>query len=262
VRALPYATFVSTVEQTAEIPRDEAERAAEATLRTLAEHLTGGEVRQLRVLLGPETRPWLPVTPEEAERFGLDEFLRRVAEREGVDRATAAEHARAVFVALGTAVPSGELLDVVRQLPKEFDVLLEAAGVPRRPATEDDEIVPRMMVIAGLERDRARAAIEAVLAALAERISDGEIEDLEAELPANLRPALESGLRRSRAARRMSADEFVARVAEREGVCREEAEQHTRAAFATLREFISGDEFADMAAQLSQDYAPLLAGAP
>jgi uncharacterized protein (DUF2267 family) len=261
-RTLDYETFLGIVEQEAGIPRDEAERAVQATLRTLAERITGGEVRELRALLGPQFRPWLPVTPEEAERFGLDEFLRRVAERDGADRPTAAEHARAVFTALGQAIAPGEMHDVVRQLPAEFDTLLDAAGVGLRRAMHEDGVVLRMVVRAGLDRDQARRAVEAVLATLAERISDGEVEDLEAELPANLRPALERGLRESRAAKPMSVDEFLARVAEREGVAREEAEQHARAVFATLREFISGKEFSDMAAQLSRDYAPLLATAP
>ncbi|MEA2288321.1 MAG: hypothetical protein QOD55_318 [Solirubrobacteraceae bacterium] len=255
-------TFVTTVGEVAGISRERAERAVEATLRTLSERITGGEVRQLRVLLPREMRPLLPVVPEEAERFGLDEFLRRVAEREGVDRPAAAEHARAVFVALGMAVAPGELKDVARQLPKEFDVLLDAAGVGRGRAMADDELVLRLVVVAGLDRDQARRAVEAVLETLAERISDGEVEDLAAELPAKLRPALERGLRHSRAATPMSVDEFLTRVAEREGVSRDEAEQHTRAVFTTLREFVSGREFSDMAAQLSRDYAALLAAAP
>jgi uncharacterized protein (DUF2267 family) len=257
-----YDTFVSTVKDAAGISREEAERAVAATVRTLAEHITGGEARELRVLLPRELRPMLPVVPEEAERFGLDEFLRRVAEREGVERPTAAEHAKAVFLAIGQAVAPGEMADIVRQLPKEYDVLLEAAGAGRRRAMAEDELVLRMVVRAGLDRDQARRAVEAVLETLAERISEGEVEDLAAELPANLRPALGRGLRASRAARPMSADEFLDRVAAREGVAREEAEEHARAVFATLREFISSKEFSDMAAQLSHDFEPLLAGAP
>jgi uncharacterized protein (DUF2267 family) len=204
----------------------------------------------------------LPVEPEEAERFGLDEFLRRVADRAGVDPSRAGAPARAVFTALGAAIAPGELRDVVRQLPAEFDALLDAAGVGLHRLTGDADVVFRIVVRTGLDRDRARRAVEAVLTTLAERISDGEVADLEAELPADLRHALERGLHESRAARPMSMDEFVSRVAEREGVGRDEAEQHARLVFATLREIISGKEFADMAAQLSRDYAPLLSGAP
>jgi hypothetical protein len=35
--------------------------------------------------------------PERAERFGLDKFIRRVAELEGIDGATAHRHVQAIF---------------------------------------------------------------------------------------------------------------------------------------------------------------------
>jgi hypothetical protein len=52
--------------------------------------------------------------------------------------------------------------------------------------------------------------------ALAVRVSSGEIEDLIAELRAELHPALERGERERRAATSMCASELVACVAERE----------------------------------------------
>jgi uncharacterized protein (DUF2267 family) len=70
---------------------------------------------------------------------------------------------------------------------------------------------------------------------------------------------LERGLAESRAAKLMTSDEFIATVADREGVDLDEAERHSRAVFAALRAVVSGREFSDMAAQLSPDYAPLLA---
>jgi uncharacterized protein (DUF2267 family) len=54
--------------------------------------------------------------------------------------------------------------------------------------------------------------------------------------------------------------EFLERVARLEGVSRERAERDARAVFAALREVIEGDEFADVASELSSDYTPLLAG--
>jgi uncharacterized protein (DUF2267 family) len=253
------APFLTTVEQTAGISREQASRAVTATLRTLAERISGGEAREVALFLPAELRPLLDQTPELAEGLDFDDFLRRVAEREGVDRRTALEHARAVFVALGVAVAPGELRDMAAQLPKEFEPLLEAAGTGRGQAIDEDPVV-RLAHLTGLERERARQSVEAVLEALAVRISAGEVEDLAAELPAHLRPALEHGLRESRTAVPMSADEFVARVARREGVGLEQAREHARAVFSALRETVSSEEFSDMAAQLSDDYAPLLAG--
>jgi uncharacterized protein (DUF2267 family) len=257
-----YDTLLGEVEQAAGLSREQAERAVQATVQTLAERVTGGEAREMAVLLPRELRTLLTTTPEEAERFGLDEFLRRIAEREGVEMRVAAEHARAVFAALGMALAPGEIADIASQLPKEFDGLLEAAGAGRRQAMAHDDVVLRVAVLAGLDRDRARRATQAVLEVLAARLSDGEVDDLETELPANLRASLELGLRESRAAKPMSVDEFLRRVAEREAVGPDDAERHTRAVFAVLREVISQQEFSDMAAQLSADYEPLLAAAP
>jgi uncharacterized protein (DUF2267 family) len=257
-----YSPFITTVEQVAGIDRPEAERAVHATLETLGERITGGEARDIAAFLPEEVRPFLARSLEPAEPFGLDEFVRRVAEREGVDERAALEHARAVFTALGVAVAPGELRDMVSQLPKDFEPLLEAAGVGRRRAVGDDDVVGRVMRFTGLDRERARRATEAVLETLAERISSGEVDDLKAELPADLEPALDRGLAFTKAAKPMSLEEFVDRVAEREGVGHDEALSHARAVFTALREVVSGKEFADVSAQLSQDYAPLLAGAP
>ncbi len=42
--------------------------------------------------------------PEPSERLSLEEFVERVAAREGVDTETAYRHVHAVFVALGQGV--------------------------------------------------------------------------------------------------------------------------------------------------------------
>jgi uncharacterized protein (DUF2267 family) len=249
---------MSTVEQVAGITRPEAEQAVRATLETLAERITGGEADDIAAFLPPELRPLLTSAPEPAEGFGLDEFLRRVAEREGVDEAGAREHARAVFVALGVAVAPGELRDMAAQLPNDFEPLLEAAGVGRRRALDRDRFVSRVAELAGLNPDQAQRAADAVLETLAVRISGGEVEDLMDHLPADRLPALERGLAESRAAEAMWAEEFVASVAEREGVSLADAREHTRAVFAAMREIVPPKEFSDMTAQLSADYAALL----
>jgi uncharacterized protein (DUF2267 family) len=55
----------------------------------------------------------------------------------------------------------------------------------------------------------------------------------------------------------MSLDEFVRRVAEREGVGLEAAFEHARAVIATLREAVGEEEFRDVSAQLPQEYAAI-----
>lgn len=254
-----HATFIRTIEQAAGIVPEEAERAARATLATLGERITGGEAEDVARFLPRELRPILESASALAEPFDMEEFVRRVARREGVDEATARLHARAVFVALGRAVAPGELGDMAAQLPKDFDELLRAAGEGGDLAVRDLDLIGRVAELAGLDREQARRAAEAVLETLAVRISAGEVEDFLADLPRDLQPAIERGLAESRSATVMTADEFVARVAQREGVSLEEAEQHVRAVFHVLREVLTGKEFSDLAAQLSRDYAPLLA---
>jgi uncharacterized protein (DUF2267 family) len=256
-----YATFMDIVEDTGGLTPTEAERAARAVLETLAERITGGEARDLAVFLPRELRGLLEVTPEQAEAFTLGEFLRRVAEREGVDEDAAEEHTRAVLTALAVAVAPGELGDMVAQLPREFAPLLKAAGIGRERAMAEPDFVSRVAALAGVDRDRARRAAEAVLETLAVRISNGEVEDLKEDLPRDLHPALDAGVAESTAAVPMSRDEFLERVAQREGVSRIEAEEHARAVFAALRASVSSKEFSDVVSQLPNDYAPLLAAA-
>ena len=57
----------------------------------------------------------------------------------------------------------------------------------------------------------------------------------------------------------MPLERFLERVAGREGVPPEEAGEHARAVFATLREAV-GEEFYDVTVQLPPEYAVLWAG--
>jgi uncharacterized protein (DUF2267 family) len=52
--------------------------------------------------------------------MSLREFVRRVAEREGVTPGEAQEHVRAVLATLREAVTPKEWLDVTAQLPEEY----------------------------------------------------------------------------------------------------------------------------------------------
>jgi uncharacterized protein (DUF2267 family) len=257
-----YGTFMTTIEEVGGLIREEAEPATEATLRTLAERITRGEAEDVAQFLPDELRPFLTSVPEPAEAFDHHEFISRVAEREGVDQQTAFEHARAVFTAIGAAVATGELRDMVAQLPADYEPLLAAAGLGReRRAERPADLIGRVADLTGLDRDAARRATDAVLETLAVRISRGEVEDLENELPPDLHPALQEGLGESSAAKPMSLDEFVEHIAHHEGAPDPEARRHARAVLAALREYIPDKEFGDIRAQLPKEYEPLLAHA-
>lgn len=255
--------FVAGVEREAGIPSDEADRAVDATLTTLAERISGGEARDIARQLAPDLRALL-TDGDKAEPFGYEEFLRRVAEREGVAPAVAERDARAVFAELGRAVTHDEIADMASELPRDFAPLITAAeSVPGPPAPPVgtmtfDGFIDRVARRAGLDAAGARRASEAVLEALADRISGGELDDLGSRLPTQFGPALERGkLGSHAAARRMSLDEFLQRIADLGGMTPGQAKEQARAVLATLRETVGEKEFRDVTAQLPKEYAVL-----
>ena len=129
------------VAQIAEVDLDAAERASEIVLTVLGQHLTRGEAADVVRGLPAELQAyaWSPGSPQ---RFPPEEFLRRVAEREGVDLLTAERHARAVFTALRNAIGPDEYADVGAQLGKDYAALLDGAtSVP--PSTPSAARSPR-----------------------------------------------------------------------------------------------------------------------
>jgi uncharacterized protein (DUF2267 family) len=254
-----YDEFVTIVEQAARIGRDRAEQAIRATLQTLAERIDAGEARDLAAELPEELAPWLATTTP-AERFDVDEFLRRIAEREGVDPQTAEKHVEAVFVALGRALSDKELSDLAAELPKDFSPLL-----PRGPDIDvisSSTFVQQVADRAGVHEEEARRAIDAVLETLAMRIAGGEVDDLRMRLPVAFHPPLErgKGLTGGKATR-MKLDDFVRRVAEREGISLDTAFEHVRAVLSTLRDAVGEQEFLDVTSQLPREYDLAIRGA-
>jgi uncharacterized protein (DUF2267 family) len=258
-----YERFITTIQQRAGIAWAKAEQAARATLETLAERVSSGTARDLARDLPADVARWLEPGGD-AQPFDAVEFVRRVAEREGTDSATAEEHARAVFVALARLVRGSEIADLTAELPNDYAVLLGEAVRRRRDTTPPEALPPDVILDrvegrAGLDRGGAQRALDAVLETLAERVTGGEVDDLAALLPAELRPPLERGRDRTGGkAQRMSLDEFIVRVAEREGVSIEQALDHAHAVFATLREAIPDKEWTDLLAELPRGYAEAL----
>lgn len=251
-----YEPFLEVVEQKAHRSREDAERAARATLQTLAERISAGQARDLAEQLPSELAPWVATTGG-AEPFDVDEFVRRVAEREGTEVARAERDARAVFAALGRCVRRRkEIDDLVSELPRSFGPLLDEAQWRFDHVMPAETFLAKVADRAGLDPGGARRAADAVLETLAERIAGGEVRDLVAQLPAELHEPLKRGDALSQgAARRMPVEQFVLHVAEREGVTAGEALRHARAVFATLREAVAEEEFLDVTAQLPRDYA-------
>lgn len=117
---MQYDEFIALVSERTGLFEGDAVALTRATLATLAERISGGEARDLAAQLpGPLQDALLPAK-EEAEAFGFDEFVRRVAERSGRDSTVSEAAVDAVMATLRDAVTPGEFDDVLSQLPKDF----------------------------------------------------------------------------------------------------------------------------------------------
>lgn len=121
--------FIGMVQNRARLSsRGDAERVTRVVLETLAERLQGGEAGDLAAQLPREIGHHLIADEqraEKSERFGLDDFYRRVSEREGVDLPISIHHARAAMSVVQQAVSEGEIRDVRDQLGEEFTPLFQ-----------------------------------------------------------------------------------------------------------------------------------------
>ncbi|HEU4975786.1 MAG TPA: MMPL family transporter [Baekduia sp.] len=108
--------------------------AARATLCTLSERIPEREARELARHLPDEVLPQLDDGDRRhGELFGLDEFVRRVAERACVAPGAAWDDARAVIAAVGEAVPEQELDYVRAALSADYQPLFGDAMAPVPP---------------------------------------------------------------------------------------------------------------------------------
>lgn len=138
---MEYQEFVNRVQQDAELGApDEAAAAIGAVLGTLGEMLSPTERRHLAAQLHKPMKDyvtqWMERPPKEKgrpHRFNLDEFYNRVAARSDVGHPTAVKCTQAVMKTLREAVSEGELADIFRELPAEYEELL--TGVPKSPAS-------------------------------------------------------------------------------------------------------------------------------
>jgi uncharacterized protein (DUF2267 family) len=119
---------------------------------------------------------------------------------------------------------------------------------------DHDDFIALVERGARAERAEAEAAARATLQTLGERIDAGQARDVAGRLPPELAPWLGT----VGGAEAFDAEEFVRRVAAREDADRATAERHARAVVDALARAIGEREMADLAAELSMDFAPLL----
>ncbi|MCW3816653.1 DUF2267 domain-containing protein [Micromonospora sp. DR5-3] len=126
-----FPRFVEAVSRRAELPAEQAATICRAVLQTLAERVTGHESAELAAQLPDELGSYLAAPAAPAGGGGAVAFVHRVAERAKVDPAVAEVGTRAVLITLREAVTVGEFQDLLAQLPKGFDAMVDP--IPRPP---------------------------------------------------------------------------------------------------------------------------------
>lgn len=143
---MQYDEFIKQVQQRARLSgRGEAIAATRATLQTLAERLPATVVEDLSAQLPPGISSFLNEEQlESGQRFDVDEFFERAADRADADEEEIVPQARAVVDALADTVPPRLLERLLDQLPTQYERLfaVTAVGAGRRggfaPYAHDD----------------------------------------------------------------------------------------------------------------------------
>ncbi len=153
-----YETFTRTAAQRAGMPEDTVERVERATLRTLADRITGGEAQDLASQLPAPLEDALEPPRDEAEAFGVEELLRRVAERGVAAPDEARTGAVAVLTTVREAVSPGEFDGVMPELPREYRELVGpmSGETPQRPSRGAGGALPRVLRPVGRATVRRR----------------------------------------------------------------------------------------------------------
>ena len=120
-----YKAFIGQVQHRLEYAQfGQGVRETRAVLTPLGERLHEDEATDLASPLPMEIDGYLSKA-DHGQRFDYQEFLDRVSEREGVDRADANYHAQQVLAIVAEVVPPGNIEKTKNQLPEEYDRLFE-----------------------------------------------------------------------------------------------------------------------------------------
>lgn len=127
-----FKPFVGNVMDLTGLDEGQATRAAVAVLGALEERLFGNEAAHLEAQLPSRLRGFIAAARQSAGRppagFHRDDLLFWVARELSVTEERAEHLARAVFATLANHVTSGELEDVLAQLPADLVALFPRAN--------------------------------------------------------------------------------------------------------------------------------------
>jgi uncharacterized protein (DUF2267 family) len=120
------------------------------------------------------------------------EFIKQVQSRAALDsRDEAMKATRATLEALGQRLFGGEPQDLAAQLPRELADCLRQG--PKSEAFDLSEFYQRISRKEGVEIEKASAHARAVIEVLCEAVTQGEIDDICAQLPGDFAALFKKG---------------------------------------------------------------------
>ncbi|MFC6989009.1 DUF2267 domain-containing protein [Haloplanus sp. GCM10025708] len=229
---------------------EDAQRTIAAVLEALSECIARGEAEDAAPQLPPEFAGHLLVDEqEEAAPLEFPAFLDRVSEESGFDREVALARAQAVILALYRALDEFEYESIRGQLPEEYGPLFDEDAL-----AVEVTLSGALAIETDIPEEDARDATESVLETLGERLTLGEAEDVAAYLTEREAAALVD--RESPDSAAFDGDEFVERVAEREGIDETSARDYAKRVVRAL-DSVAHDEMERAREQLGPNYAAL-----
>jgi uncharacterized protein (DUF2267 family) len=112
----------------------DADRITEAVLLALADRLDPFETKEVAAQLPWPLKDWLTgAVRSRPEDFGVDELVRRAAEKAKLPADQAGQAVRAVMTALRAATSAGEFDDMLALLPPEYAGLVDLSVPPAGP---------------------------------------------------------------------------------------------------------------------------------
>jgi putative drug exporter of the RND superfamily len=138
IHTLSRKQFIGRIASRTGLAPEDASRPVQAVLCTLAERITKKEARVLAMHLPRGLRPFLKARARRPERFGLEEFVDRVARRQGTSTGSARETTRVVMHTLADVVARGEIDYLRAQLSPDYGAVLPDGDVAPRPAEYEE----------------------------------------------------------------------------------------------------------------------------
>jgi uncharacterized protein (DUF2267 family) len=276
-----YDEFIDRVAERAGVSRKHAEALTHATLKVLADRISGGQALDLAAMLPDElARHLRKPHQKQPKKYGFDEFVGKVRDRADVPRKEVRAGIRAVMLTLREVAGEKEFRDALAQLPDEFEQLLQEegrpeaasaggetadatapggqqAGGPAPGAAQDDDLVQRTAQRTGSSAQEAADLTQATLEVLGDRIGGQQAHDLAQRLPDASGQWLDEPPETP--AQAYGADDFVSRVRDIvTEVDDDDIAPGIRAVMIALRDAVGEAELEIALQPLSDDYDVLV----